>query len=321
VDLVCEECHDKYHFVKHREVKAGSAPLLTDAEARAHARADAYDALHESLQVPDVIPCPQCGYYQKNMTQGYRASQYVWLDHLAGVSGLCSVVSFLTLVANVAGDMGLNSMAWGVSTVLSALGVYVIVFVSDFVRAQLDPNANWEKNIAVGRTLAIADAEFRSIGDLRLQALFDAQLDIEKHTANSVKSRAVLFIIMMLLLCCLTFFRNDEAIEIPISLLSAAAVGALIIDGWSVLRARRVGKWRDGLPALSPDQARDTLSKQPALSTQQVSKSHHESSHCVARHNSHPRSRPVSSIWLEQIRPRRPSVQTACETEPNHASD
>src|SRR5579871_595585 len=88
----CESCHAEYAYELQRSAEGkGSSFLFLDnqgAAARASSRAEA-NLRNKLERGVDLVPCPECGWYQDNMQRKARRLHQRWML----LTGVCLALS------------------------------------------------------------------------------------------------------------------------------------------------------------------------------------------------------------------------------------
>ena len=145
----CEACNCEYVYQVFRRVWGGS-------------QQEAVENLHNALySACDPVPCPECGWYQRDMVERARQLRCRLLEYAGAGLVLVSVVAFLIVVS--VGVRAGSSVWWCVLPLaLFASGVVLLVLRSVLPRS-FDPNtADLESRIRLGRRRAISKEAYEA---------------------------------------------------------------------------------------------------------------------------------------------------------------
>jgi hypothetical protein len=161
--VVCEHCQAEYAYTLERSaIGEGTSLLFIDNEGAAQrASSRAEQELQRKLERGiDVVPCPACGWIQKNMIPRVRREYRRWMLYAAGLLIFIPLlVAFIGGVANEGGYDEGPHIPWPIflgtlgALVFLGLGLLVVRFVT--IR-RYDPNsqdAETRKRIGQGRAL------------------------------------------------------------------------------------------------------------------------------------------------------------------------
>ena len=87
-NVACECCEEIYHYQVEREAssEASSFLWLDNDGAKHRAEKEASKKLNHKLEVAiDPVPCPSCGWYQRNMCTILRLKYFMWGTVFIGV--------------------------------------------------------------------------------------------------------------------------------------------------------------------------------------------------------------------------------------------
>ena len=91
--VACECCDEIYHYQAEREASGeGSSFLWLDNDGAKHrAEKAALKKLNHKLEVAiDPVPCPSCGWYQRNMCTSLSLKYFMWGTIFIGVMTACA---------------------------------------------------------------------------------------------------------------------------------------------------------------------------------------------------------------------------------------
>jgi hypothetical protein len=168
----CEQCQVEYVYKLQRTATgSGSSLLFVDNEgARNRASSRAGAKLDQVLdRAVDLVPCPACGWYQKNMVAKARRLHRQWLVYL-GIGlmvGLIPLGFIILLIVNSANHRQIDDPVVPVPIMAAIAGFIVLVaFGLMIARARLarsyDPNnddVEARKRLGKERAVLRADLE------------------------------------------------------------------------------------------------------------------------------------------------------------------
>jgi hypothetical protein len=159
--VVCERCQKKYGYKLTRRVtcKATSILMLENRAAAARATKNAEEGARKSLREQcDPVPCPQCGWYQKEMIPQARR------ELCAPVSGNGYMLLFIAngfLMGWLLAPKPWKPTVAIFAGVAGAIGVLVLCSYAYLLRTY-DPNSKDEDaHKATGRARCIGDDELQ----------------------------------------------------------------------------------------------------------------------------------------------------------------
>jgi hypothetical protein len=176
----CEQCECEYtYLVFRRAIGKSTAFLVADHEtAQARANDDLYELLKSAC---DPVPCPNCGWYQRDMVARARQLRFGWLSIPSRVFFVisCILLPFVALFAAVwleekdrYAELGLTTMErqdaetllvslllWGAALILAA----VLLILRFLLPRFYDPNAaDPKRRIDLGRYRAVTKEALRT---------------------------------------------------------------------------------------------------------------------------------------------------------------
>jgi predicted RNA-binding Zn-ribbon protein involved in translation (DUF1610 family) len=145
----CEHCGQQYAYRLELEAVGEELDLLflNEKEASEQARANAEQNLvQKSRNVVLTVPCPNCGFYQEDMSR--RLKEDISLNSLQIVGVAIAVLSLIPLAFKM-------PYIWVLTILLAMTGVILLVY-GYVVAFRYDPNAgDPEPRKAIGRKLAV----------------------------------------------------------------------------------------------------------------------------------------------------------------------
>ena len=170
----CESCYKHYHYQMERTgIGSGSSLLFLDntgASQRAQSEAT-QNLLHQMESTVDVVPCPNCGWYQHDMVMTARKSYLKWMVNV----GACLMLGMVPVgvIGNfINTDIGHREPViptdyfWLTIGAVALLGVGFIVGKL-YLASRYDPNKqDPQTSIALGRQRAILLVEDEPVTQL-----------------------------------------------------------------------------------------------------------------------------------------------------------
>jgi len=120
VQVTCESCHREFVYILKREATGSvSSPfdILPKRLAQARAIERAQRRLEAALQTPDLVACPECGWFQQDMIR-HANRQHLKLFLKLGV--------LVCVLGGIASIRLKDPLAFGLSLGLTAFGMIVI---------------------------------------------------------------------------------------------------------------------------------------------------------------------------------------------------
>jgi len=167
-EVSCEQCGITFYYVVTvTGFGHETSPLFLDNAgskrvSRARAKKNLKNALEEAKHDNHAVPCPNCGWYQKNMYEVFRAGKYSWLSGniegllialilMSGFVGLMFGGFYLFSDTNPDNGIMILSFVWLVFVMCIVLfAVNHLIFSK--LRSRIDPNASdVEERIALGK--------------------------------------------------------------------------------------------------------------------------------------------------------------------------
>jgi hypothetical protein len=162
VAVRCENCRNKYYYELNRAVR-------TFESGRERARKAAEHQLRQRLDNDiDPIPCPHCGWFQKEMISLLRSWRLRWMKVL-GIIGLAASVpiSFVGIALSdqrnqqrINIEPRVKYLIWGLY-IFTLLGAALLFLVRNVRNSKYDPNdpETEQERIEFGRRFAITKDE------------------------------------------------------------------------------------------------------------------------------------------------------------------
>ena len=156
----CEACNCEYVYQVTRRSAGSSTGFLNADYVAAQQSAD--KNLHNALaKACDPVPCPMCGWYQRNMVRRARYLRFRPLEYAGAGLVLASVVAFLIVVIG-GKEAGWSEWSLVLPLALFASGVVLLILRSVLPRS-FDPNtADLESRIRLGRRRAISKEAYEA---------------------------------------------------------------------------------------------------------------------------------------------------------------
>lgn len=155
-DVTCEKCRTRYAYaIKRSDFGTGTSIYgLDDAGAERRAANQAAERLREALDnAIELVPCPNCGHYQPDMSAFLKRAHLKWL---AVLGGLMIIVALAGVGAGFFKE-SLLLVAFGLASLV--LGIAMILYRQSEVQ-KYDPNAgDPEARKELGRSLAFMKQE------------------------------------------------------------------------------------------------------------------------------------------------------------------
>ncbi|HEX5269649.1 MAG TPA: hypothetical protein VFW33_04135 [Gemmataceae bacterium] len=164
--VTCEYCGSTYCYRLARTARAhvhaiydlGGKTAFRRSQDRARAK------LRRLLDTAtDPVPCPECGWYQKDMLPALRRSRLAWMRTVAKWSPAVALVPFTISVFGLMGAKDLNAPPeWTTYTCLAAatlpLALPVVCFLRRVLNRLYDPNQaiTQDERIRLGRERAVS---------------------------------------------------------------------------------------------------------------------------------------------------------------------
>jgi hypothetical protein len=130
----CEHCQQRYAYLLDLEAIGEAHDLLflneKDAAERARMHAE-HNLLQKTRNCVRPIPCPNCGFYQEEMSR--QLKEEAWINRFQVVGAVLAVLSFIPLAFDVA-------LIWALTLVLAAAGLTLVAY-GYVVAFRFDPNA------------------------------------------------------------------------------------------------------------------------------------------------------------------------------------
>ena len=152
----CTHCQERYAYLLKMEATAECHDLLfLDGEGSARARPQAeQNLLQKSRNNMLSVPCPNCGFYQDDMSQKLKEAAWINWPQIAGAAivllsfiPLLFAISYLWVLTLILGTAGLAVLSYG----------YVIAF-------RFDPNAgDPEPRKVLGQRYAVWGAQLAEL--------------------------------------------------------------------------------------------------------------------------------------------------------------
>ncbi|MEZ5944521.1 MAG: hypothetical protein R3C18_24295 [Planctomycetaceae bacterium] len=96
VDVKCEECGFRYYYEATRSVEVYVRGSADSREGQKRAQKQIDEKLDTLLKnAVDIVPCPKCGHYQKNMVPLVRWTYYRFLVWIAVGCLIAAAASYL----------------------------------------------------------------------------------------------------------------------------------------------------------------------------------------------------------------------------------
>ncbi len=181
VAVRCEKCERKFYYklICKAFGRANLVPLADREDTRRTALGRAKQKLRELLETQIVpVPCPECGWYQRDMVPLLRAQQSPRLNKY-GVAGLflgplVAAVGFALASASSGGPvvqqrggarLALGLGLLGLGAVLAVAGLLLLVIRWYRFQKSYDPNEpkTVQERIALGRKLAITQEQYQEL--------------------------------------------------------------------------------------------------------------------------------------------------------------
>jgi hypothetical protein len=163
----CEQCECEYVYQVFRSATGRSTAFLVADHDRAQQRAD-HELMYLLIDTCDPVPCPKCGWYQRNMVARARQLRFGWLSiaslvfFVISCFGLFFVVpAVAALVAAIDKEPGIllyfGLLLWGAAFILAA----VLLILRRVLERRYDPNAaDRERRIDLGRYRAVTKEDY-----------------------------------------------------------------------------------------------------------------------------------------------------------------
>jgi hypothetical protein len=165
--VTCERCGCAYEYYvlarntisveRPKGITGNLADLIENDARNQDLRTYAYSAIHEKLAIHRAVACPECRWYQPNMSRAYGLRRLMWAYYI-GVTWL--VVSGAMALGMIeltgpATDDAWEICAWGMPVVATLGGV--LLYLRHVCAARYNLNAEYPNHIAplAGEPLAI----------------------------------------------------------------------------------------------------------------------------------------------------------------------
>ena len=176
----CAHCQQRYAYLLELEATGEDHDLLFfDGEGsaeRARTKAE-QNLLQKSRNVVLPIPCPNCGWYQDDMSR--KLKEEVSINCLQIVGMLIAVLSLVPLALSI-------PFGWVLTLVLAVAGLFLVVY-GYVVALRFDPNAgDPEPRKALGRKHAVSGEQLAELLATNTNAEQNAAADRPReHGASS----------------------------------------------------------------------------------------------------------------------------------------
>src|SRR5262245_5146455 len=174
--VTCENCLTEYLYMMERQSEGfgTSVYAIGDAEAEANAISAAQEILTSVLEKDyDLIPCPECGSFQRHMFPKLRESKWIWIQVLMiaviligavdAVGVLYWAVSYLLEPSH----HGISRLVMDLSILLPVcVAVIGLAFLKKYKIRKFNPNlGDPQMRIALGRSRAVTRSEYEQFGE------------------------------------------------------------------------------------------------------------------------------------------------------------
>lgn len=159
----CESCYKHYVYQMHRTgTGTGSSPLFLDNEgASGRAQSGAMlNLIHQLENTVDVVPCPNCGWYQDDMVKKARRGYRRWMLSVGacltlGLVPVAVIGNFINTGLDGREPTIPTNYFWTAIGAIALIGVCFIVGRT-YLTSIYDPNnLDPQTSIALGRQQAV----------------------------------------------------------------------------------------------------------------------------------------------------------------------